>query len=90
MHWHQRELLKEYADKFFAEIRGIYKERTKEYSNSFFSLMFPWAPEDESLHNRVEELLRSLTPDEKALTRHLKEELDDLKRAKSCRDFASK
>jgi len=34
--WHQKELLKPYDDKFFEEIRSIFKDQTKEFSGAFF------------------------------------------------------
>lgn len=81
---HQRVLLEEYTDKFFDIVRSIYKDHPRQYSDSFFSL-FPADPENDHVLARAEALLASLPAEEQHLTRSLKEEIDDLKRARACR-----
>jgi len=85
--WHQRDLLKPFDDKFFEEVRSIFKDQNKEYSGAFFAIMFPFYPENEELIKRTSALLESLTPEEKVLKRKLREELDDLARCRKTREF---
>jgi aminopeptidase N len=81
---HQRELLSEFTDKFFDIVRSIYKDHPRQYAESFFSL-FPGDPENDHVLERTERLLSELPSDEQILTKTLKEEIDDLKRARTCR-----
>lgn len=85
---HQRELLEPYTDKFFEQVRSIYKERSKEYATSFGYYLFPFNPDDDKITNRTKQLLASLDEnEEKVLVRFLKEELDDIARCRGCRDL---
>jgi len=87
---HQHEIIKDYNLKFFENIKKIFKEREKEFSNSFFSNLFPFLPEDPLILSEVEKLLMELKSDEVVLQRNLKEEFDDLKRAQRCRNLVLK
>lgn len=86
---HQRELLGEFTDKFFDTVRSIFKDHPRQYSESFFAL-FPADPEDVHVLKRSQDLLASLPSDEQALIKSLKQEIDDLKRARACRELAAK
>jgi hypothetical protein len=50
--------------------------------------LFPNDPEDPEIFQKTEEVLKSLTSEEKVLSRYLKELLDDLQRAKKAREAA--
>jgi aminopeptidase N len=87
---HQDELLRQYTDKFFEVVRNVFKNREKEFADAFFGSFFPFYPEDAALIERVKQLLSELDADkEKVLQSRLKEELDDLIRARDCRALAS-
>jgi len=83
--WNQMELLAPYKDKFFEDVHGIFKDKTREFSGAYGVYLFPDDPEDESLITRTEQFLKTVNvDDEKPLERTLKDQLDDLKRSKAC------
>jgi len=85
---HQRELLREYDGHYFANVRKVFKERNKEFSSAFTGSLFPHFPEEDSVVVQTEELLKTLDDkEEQIIIRSLKESLDDLKRARKCRDL---
>jgi len=84
--FHQRELLRGYDTKYFANVRRVFKERNKEISSSFASNLYPYFPEEDSIVKQTEDLLATLDPkEEQIIIRSLKESMDDMKRAKKCR-----
>jgi len=83
--FHQREMLEKYKQLFFDNIKDVYKDRTKEFSRSFFYNLFPHCPEDPEVFEKTEALLASLDEKDAILRRIVKEQLDDLNRAKKCR-----
>jgi aminopeptidase N len=85
---HQSDILTPYVDKFFAVVRSVFKEREKEFASAFFAQLFPFLPEDPTVLARTENLINELQPDEQVLLRFLKETLDDLKRARACRQLS--
>jgi aminopeptidase N len=85
--WHQKDILQPYTDKYFAVLRQLFKEESKEIATAFCNALYPYDPEDKSVLTKTEELLASLGPDEKVLVRYLKEHIDDLQRARNCRSL---
>jgi len=86
--WHQRSLLLPYTDLYFDHLPLFYKERTKEIAGAYGHNLFPFEPENEKIFQKTEELLKKTNPEEdKVMIRLLKEYLDDLTRAKKCRNL---
>jgi len=86
--WDQKTILKPFEDKYFAEVREIYKTKIRDFATSFGESLFPHDPEDDSIRQRAETLLASLNvDDEKPLVRMLKEQLDDIQRSKKVMAF---
>jgi len=86
--WNQKTILKPFEDKYFAEVREIYKTKIRDFATSFGESLFPHDPEDDSITKRAENLLASLNvDDEKPLVRMLKEQLDDIQRSKKVMTF---
>jgi hypothetical protein len=84
----QRELLREYDQKYFQNVRNVFKERNKEFSSTFTSTLYPHFPEEDAILVQTEDLLKTLDPKEEIIIiRSLKESIDDMKRARKCRDF---
>jgi len=84
---HQEHLLGPFTDKFFQVVASVFKTREKEFSNSFFFSLFPSDPENPKILQSAKDLLATLTPDDKHLSRVLKEEIDDLERELKCRNL---
>jgi len=81
---HQRELLKPFEEKFFQDVRSVFKNESKEYSYAFGQQLFPFVPNNQLIHQKTAEIVNSLTSDEKPCAHCLKDKLDDLRRAKAC------
>jgi aminopeptidase N len=84
---HQDGLLAPFTDKFFQEVTTIFKKREKEFASTFFLSLFPSDPENPKILQLAKDLLSKLTPDDKHLSRVLKEEIDDLERELKCRNL---
>jgi len=87
---HQRDIVREFEDKYFQEVREVFKTTGKEYSFAFGRDLFPFFPDDETILKKTEELFASVASDEIRIIHFLKEQLDDLRRAKACRDLDRK
>jgi len=84
---HQESLLAEFTEKFFQVVPTIFKTREKEYANSFFENLFPWEMENPKVLELSNQLLDSLSPDDKHLIKVLKEATNDISRALKCRNL---
>jgi len=82
---HQESILEEFFEKFFQIISTIFKTREKEFANSFFVHLIPSNPEHPKILHCAEQLLASLSPEEKHLRKALQEAIDDLHRSIKCR-----
>ena len=82
-------LLSEYVTRFFAEIRGIFEGRDKDFATSFFHQLYPSQIPTEDTISRTQAVLNSLTEGEVLLRRSLREALDEAQRAQACRAFAA-
>ena len=82
-------LLSEYVTRFFAEIRGIFEGRDKDFATSFFRQLYPSQIPTEDTISRTRAVLDSLTEGEVLLRRSLREALDEAQRAQACRAFAA-
>lgn len=60
---HQHALLASYEALFFAEIRDVYRTKSKGYFDSFFQNLFPFDPESDSVLAAVNALIASLDGD---------------------------
>jgi hypothetical protein len=67
---------------------NAYRKKNDMLLFDFGFQLFPFYPEDPTILNRTETLIKELQPDEQVLSRLLKEMLDDLKRARACRQLA--
>ncbi len=85
----QAQLLADYTDRFFAEIRSVFDQRDKEYASRYFSALYPgqMGPSDQVIE-RSEALLEELGDELVVLARPLREALDETKRARACREYA--
>ena len=86
---HQHDLTAPYVDRFFAEVGGIYEAKTKDFATTYFAALYPhrWATQDTI--DRSEALLAQLGEGDNKLSRSVREALDELKRARACREFAA-
>jgi len=82
---HQESILVGFTEKFFQVISSVFKTREKEFYSSFFSYLYPYDPENLKVHQLSIDLLASLSPDDKHLSRALKEIIDDEERDLKCR-----
>jgi hypothetical protein len=71
-HTHQYPLLSEYVEPFFAEVRAVFKDKSKTYSDTFFERLFPRFPEDDRVLQLGRQLEASLGAEEDVLKRQLK------------------
>lgn len=86
----QRELLREYDDKYFSNLRSVCKERNREFGKSFTTTLYPFWPEEPEIMTKTEQLIQVLdSNEEQILIRDLKELLDEMKRAAKCRQLES-
>eukprot|EP01088_Endostelium_zonatum_P018139 TRINITY_DN570_c0_g3_i1.p1 TRINITY_DN570_c0_g3~~TRINITY_DN570_c0_g3_i1.p1 ORF type:complete len:931 (-),score=217.68 TRINITY_DN570_c0_g3_i1:16-2808(-) len=86
---HQRELLKEFDEEFFNNARRICREKQKEYGGMWLGLG-PDDAENDEIVGKWEQLLASCEEQDSILERAVKEELDDMKRARKCLLYAMK
>ena len=86
---HQGDLLSEYVTRFFAEVRHIFETRGKDFSTTYFNALYPAHLPTEDTISRSDAVLHALTDAELLLRRSLREALDELERAKACREFAA-
>eukprot|EP00455_Lapot_gusevi_P026977 TRINITY_DN2849_c0_g1_i1.p1 TRINITY_DN2849_c0_g1~~TRINITY_DN2849_c0_g1_i1.p1 ORF type:complete len:872 (+),score=303.42 TRINITY_DN2849_c0_g1_i1:77-2692(+) len=84
---HQTELLAPFVQPFFDNLRPIFQERSKEFATAYLENLFPFYPEEPSILERSQQILESLNEEELILRRYMKEQLDDLVRAKKCREL---
>ncbi|MEX0781393.1 MAG: aminopeptidase N [Dehalococcoidia bacterium] len=86
--WHvQRDLLAPYVDRFFVRVKGVFKERDKEFATGYFGALYPSYRVERETVGRSEALLKEVA-DDVLLTRTLREAIDELERAVKCREFA--
>eukprot|EP01114_Cavostelium_apophysatum_P015560 TRINITY_DN4261_c0_g1_i1.p1 TRINITY_DN4261_c0_g1~~TRINITY_DN4261_c0_g1_i1.p1 ORF type:complete len:938 (-),score=207.99 TRINITY_DN4261_c0_g1_i1:783-3416(-) len=86
-HRHQRELIREYEDKYFSMLKDIFRAHRR-FADDFASQLSPSFPDDDSLTKRFEELLETLNETEDLRCRHhVKTELDAIRRQKKGRDL---
>ncbi len=86
---HQRELLAPYVERFFDEVRDVFRSRDKDFAQAYFGALLPHSRPEDAVIERAEALLASLGDDEAVLRRTTLEALDDLRRARACRAFAA-
>ncbi|MEE9278096.1 MAG: aminopeptidase N, partial [Dehalococcoidia bacterium] len=86
---HQQPLLAEYVVRFFAEVRGIFRGRDKDYATAYFHALYPYHLPTEDVISRSAAVIGALTPEELLLRRSMREGLDEIRRAKACREFAA-
>ena len=86
---HQHDLTAPYVERFFAEVGGIYEAKTKDFATTYFAALYPhrWATQDTI--DRSEALLAQIGEGDSMLSRSVREALDELRRAKACREFAA-
>ncbi len=86
---HQYDLTAPYIERFFAEVSGIFEAKTKDFATTYFAALYPprWATQDTI--DRSEALLAQLGEGDVMLSRSVREALDELRRAKACREFAA-
>ena len=87
---HQQDLLREYVTRFFAEVRQIFDARDKDFATAYFHALYPGHLPTEDTISRTGAVLDSLADSEVLLRRSLRESLDELQRAKACREFAAR
>ena len=86
--WHvQRDLLAPYVERFFESVRGVFKERDKEFATGYFANLYPSYRVERGILERSQSLLAEVG-DDVLLTRTLKEAIDELERAIKCREYA--
>ena len=86
---HQGELLAPYVGDFFGSIEDLFATRDKEFATRYFGTLYPSHLPTEEVIGRSRELIGALGEDDKVLARNLREALDELQRAKACRDYAA-
>ncbi len=86
---HQQNLLAGYVTRFFAEVRSIFHSRDKDFATTYFSALYPGHLPTEDVIGRTNAVLDSLNNDERLLRRNLREALDEIERAKACREYAA-
>jgi aminopeptidase N len=87
--WHsQRELLLPWRERFFEQVRGIYRTRDLGFAQSYLRWLYPAAWGEPEVVDRSSRLLADLGPEEVQLRRHLMEVRDDLERVIRARAFA--
>ncbi len=87
--WHQRELTAPYADRFFDEVGDIFRFKTKDFATTYFASLYPHHLPTNKTTERTESLIESLSDEDLMLKRSLREALDELRRARACRAFAT-
>ena len=85
----QRDLLAPYVDRFFAEVREIFRTRDKDFAQSYFGALFPHDRPEDAVIAQTEALIAALEAEDTVLRRTALEDLDDLRRAHACRAFAA-
>jgi aminopeptidase N len=87
--WHsQRELLLPWRERFFEQVRGVYRTRDLGFAQSYLRSLYPAAWGEPEVVERSSRLLEDLGPDEVQLRRHLLEVRDDLERVIRARAYA--
>jgi len=84
---HQEDILLEFIEKFFQVVPSIFKTRDKEFASFFFHQLFPHDPENPKILELSNQLLSTLTPEDKHLIKELKEAIDDQIREIKCRNL---
>jgi len=82
-------MLEEFTEKFFQVLPTIFKTREKEFSSHFFFHLYPSDPENPKIVELSNQLLATLSPDDKHLQRALKEAIDDQIREIKCRNLVN-
>eukprot|EP00742_Colponemidia_sp_Colp-10_P005329 GILJ01005694.1.p1 GENE.GILJ01005694.1~~GILJ01005694.1.p1 ORF type:complete len:995 (-),score=154.05 GILJ01005694.1:73-2958(-) len=86
----QAELLRPFADRFFAEVERVFETRDRQFASEFWNSLFPRYRADDEIIRQTTELLNRLKPESFILKRKVIEGLDDLRMFKGCRDFAKR
>ena len=86
---HQRDLLAPYVERFFDQVRDVFRSRDKDFAQGYFGALYPSYRPDDDVIGRTEALLASLPEAESVLRRTMLEVLDDMRRARACRAFAA-
>jgi aminopeptidase N len=87
--WHaQRELLLPWRERFFEQVRGVYRTRDLGFAQAYLRWLYPAAWGEPEVVDRSSQLLADLGSDEVQLRRHLMEVRDDLERVIRARAFA--
>ncbi len=85
---HQETLTAPYVERFFQEVAGIFDSKTPDFATSYLGVLFPHHLANADTVARTERLLETLTDADGMARRGLREALDELQRAKACREFA--
>tara|TARA_B100001123_G_scaffold147063_2_gene170445 strand:+ start:2084 stop:4630 length:2547 start_codon:yes stop_codon:yes gene_type:complete len=85
---HQEELLNPYIEAFFEQVPEVFTERDREFATVFYGGLFPGYRVEKDTLERAQSLLDATSEEQAVLQRMLRESIDDLGRAISCRAFA--
>ena len=85
----QHPLLDAYVERFFDEVRGVFRTRDKDFATDFFGALYPHHLPTQDIVRRSEALDAALGEDEWMLRRSLRDALDELQRAQACRAYAA-
>jgi len=94
--WQQREMLKEFEDKYFEVVEKVYRERSAQIATSFSNSLFPYLIDEPSVLRKAEELQAKLSKLQNPasyvnqLVRNLGEKIDDLRRCQKSRKLWEK
>ncbi len=84
----QRDILEPYVARFFSTVADVYKSKDKEFASDFFRFLAPGYIVEQGTVEKAQALLAS-AGDDPVLTRTVREFIDDLSRAISCREYAA-
>ena len=86
--WIQREILEPFAERFFAEVTAVFRDRDNEFAREFGRFLFPNYLAQPWVLERSREVLAAAGDSLPTLTRTLLEANDELERMLRCRELA--
>jgi len=84
---HQKGMLGKFSEAFFKNVKQVSLERNTEFARAYFQQLCPFDPENDALLQRMNDLLESIPESQKVLRNDVLTKIDNLKRARMCRDF---